>query len=1170
MSASPKPIFLDDTGRRWKASKRLAMGLILLISIVGAVVAFSIFFAPMDPLATRFQLPKLETHEQAARRFLAQIEKKHLGQQIAEEQVRRRKQRPRTSGDPYSNAIVAGFYVNWDDRSLQSFAANKDFLTCVMPEWLTLTADGLHYDNRRNNDTDPQMEKLARDPNDPQHPVAIYLMLDNVKTGGTFDWPRLKSILSADDDTQKQLAEDIVDYINDRKYDGINIDFEPEYGDIQGKQLAAAHKLVYQGVPRFIRNLKSVIASRGRPLVVSEDLPADNPDFDYTTISELTDFVVLMMYDQHPAGGDPGPIASQQWIEQIAEKAFSRMDSRKVVLGLENRYYDWPVKWNSDDTYTAARPATADDIITGLGLARDSGAKIEMDDDDLNPYFTYANSKDQQDHLVYMLDAVTAYNQITALAGYQPAGAALWFLGSEDPSIWQFFNKDKLGDRLTPDDLKFVDCTATQPDGEGDISQIEGDPRRGKRTLTQDKDGLFDSEEYSQYPSPYVKHKFGDEKLKDVALTFDDGPSEWTTKVLDILGKNNVPAAFFVIGTNADHWQDMVKREFDQGYEIGNHTYYHPDLADSSVLRAELEVNATQRVIESITGHSTRLFRPPLGTDEETPNLTPEQKQRVQDIMIRMNDLGYLAVGFSIDPKDYGEDGQPPQPPPPPGVIIKRVLGDLPDVSSVPNGALEEKLPPAQQPKGHIILLHDGGGDRGHTVQALQAIIDGVRKRGYRFVSISDLCKGKVNSPLFPPVIGDRRALAGVDSVVFETQYGVLTLLRILFFIAIVLGVLRVIVVALLAVMQARRARAVPDDGFTPPVTVIVPGFNEEKVICRTVENILASDYPDLRVIAVDDGSTDDTELVLRRQFSDDPRVTIIRKENGGKAIALNMALERVETDIVVCIDADTVVAPDAVRKLARHFADPTVGAVAGNIKVGNRTNPLAIWQSLEYISSQNFDRRAYALFSSVPVVPGALGAWRVSAITQAGGYCPSTLAEDTDLTFRVRLLGYRTISENEALAFTEAPDNVRALFKQRFRWAFGILQALCKHRDVLGRARAGAMGLFVMPSMWVYNVFFQAIAPVVDLAVIASLLQGQARMVLSYWAALFVLDFLASMVAFDLDREDPKALVWLFWQRFFYRQFMYYVIWKSLLAAVRGHSVGWGKLQRKASVTAR
>jgi cellulose synthase/poly-beta-1,6-N-acetylglucosamine synthase-like glycosyltransferase len=274
-----------------------------------------------------------------------------------------------------------------------------------------------------------------------------------------------------------------------------------------------------------------------------------------------------------------------------------------------------------------------------------------------------------------------------------------------------------------------------------------------------------------------------------------------------------------------------------------------------------------------------------------------------------------------------------------------------------------------------------------------------------------------------------------------------------------------------------------------------------------------------------------------------------------------------VDSEIIVCLDADTIFAKDTISRLVPHFVDPKVGAVAGNVKVGNRTNPLTIWQSVEYITSQNFDRRAYAALNSVSVVPGAVGAWRRSAVIEAHGYSSDTLAEDTDLTFRVRTLGYHIQTENEALAFTEAPDTVSALAKQRFRWAFGTLQSLWKHRKVLFNRKYGAFGMFVMPATWIFNIFLQAFGPIVDIAVIMSLFNGEYAAVLTYYAAFFVLDFFGSALAVRLDKEDPKQLAWLFWQRFFYRQFMYYVILKSIMAALKGGIVGWGKLHRKATV---
>lgn len=1127
MNHPPEPIFLDNTGRRWKKLRSFFIGLILAVSLVGAAFSISIFMLPMAPLSFSFSLPKLETHEQAARRFLAQMEKNHLKHKIADENKSGHKYHKRGPGEPYS--IVAGFFENWDENSFRNFKAHANQLTCVIPDWMALTPDGKSFTFRKDESptsNDSFMECIAR-----EDKLKIYPMLDNVITGKGFDWLRLKNLLAAPDDDQLSLVEDLRDYLVERKYDGINIDFEPNIGALNGADFDAAKKLIYTQMPRFIKNLKSVF--KPAHLVVSQDLMADDPTINYEALGDLNDFVVVMMYDQHYVGGEPGPIASQEWIEKIAQNIFSKIDSSKVVLGLENECYDWKVKWNDDGTYKANGPAEAMAVMNGVSRARFAGAKIQMDEDELNPYFYYTDSNDQ-DHLAYMLDAITAYNQIRALKGYKPAGAALWYLGCEDPDLWVTFNRDTLGEPVPVKDFTVV-VAGSVPEGHGEISEVEGSATIGERALTADSDGLINTETYTKYPEPYIQHQFGDVK-REIALTFDDGPDpRWTPQILAILKQKHAPATFFIKGVNADRWQSIVKQEWNQGHEIGNHTYFHPHLKYVSIMRAEFEVNATQRLIESITGHSTRLFRPPYAEgsdpdDEKTSEMAP--------LLSRIHQMGYIMVGMFIDPTDWDPDHKTYQ--------------------SIVDLAI------SQSGKGHILLLHDGGDDRRHTVQALPHIIDDLRAKGYKLVKVSDLCKGVVKGNLFPPVPMNQDAIIGMDWYIFEAGFWLSTILQITFFIAMAVGVLRILIMTTMALIHRARSHNTEQKNYTPALTVIVPGYNEEKVICRTIDMILGSDYPDLRVIAVDDGSTDDTERILRERFADDPRVVIVRKENGGKSSALNLALEMAHTEIVVCVDADTIIAPDAIRKLARHFINPKVGAVAGNIKVGNRTNPLAVWQSLEYITSQNFDRRAYAQLDSVPVIPGALGAWRRSAILEAGGYDSSTLAEDTDLTFRVRLLGYSTQTENEALAFTEAPDNVKALSKQRFRWAFGILQALWKHKDLLFKKKAGAMGCFVMPSMWVFSVGFQMLAPVVDIAVIWALVQGRGMVVLMYWAVLFILDLLASLVAFGLDNEDPRALVWLFWQRFFYRQFMYYIIWKSLVAALKGHSVGWGKLQRK------
>jgi cellulose synthase/poly-beta-1,6-N-acetylglucosamine synthase-like glycosyltransferase len=233
-------------------------------------------------------------------------------------------------------------------------------------------------------------------------------------------------------------------------------------------------------------------------------------------------------------------------------------------------------------------------------------------------------------------------------------------------------------------------------------------------------------------------------------------------------------------------------------------------------------------------------------------------------------------------------------------------------------------------------------------------------------------------------------------------------------------------------------------------VAVLIPAYNEEKVIVRTIRSVMMSNYKNLRIIVIDDGSKDRTSEVARDAYPNDiasGRLIVLTKPNGGKADALNYALERTDEELYVGIDADGVIAHDAITNLVPHFANPKIGAVAGNAKVGNRVNLWTRWQALEYITSQNFERRALDLFDVVMVVPGAIGAWRTAAVKAGDGYHTNTVAEDADLTMNILEQGYSVIYEDQALAFTEAPVNADGLMRQRFRWSFGILQAIWKHR---------------------------------------------------------------------------------------------------------------------------
>ena len=255
---------------------------------------------------------------------------------------------------------------------------------------------------------------------------------------------------------------------------------------------------------------------------------------------------------------------------------------------------------------------------------------------------------------------------------------------------------------------------------------------------------------------------------------------------------------------------------------------------------------------------------------------------------------------------------------------------------------------------------------------------------------------------------------------------------------------------------------------------------------------------------------------------------------------------------------------------------------MAGNAKVGNRVNLVTRWQAVEYVTSQNLDRRAFSLLDGITVVPGAVGAWRKSLVEEAGGFSDDTLAEDQDLTLTIRRRGYRIAYADRAVGWTEAPDTLRTLARQRFRWSFGTLQCAWKHRDVLLRPRYGSLGLVAMPNVWIFQLLLPAISPIADLLFLWSLVSvalvkaehgatyalTNLEHVLTFYALFLLVDWLAAVAAFLLEPDEDRSLTWLiFLQRFAYRQVMYWVVVRAFLGAARGRLVGWGKLERKATV---
>jgi cellulose synthase/poly-beta-1,6-N-acetylglucosamine synthase-like glycosyltransferase len=537
--------------------------------------------------------------------------------------------------------------------------------------------------------------------------------------------------------------------------------------------------------------------------------------------------------------------------------------------------------------------------------------------------------------------------------------------------------------------------------------------------------------------------------------------------------------------------------------------------------------------------------------------------------------MGYVTIGNKIDTKDWEID-----PALSPKQIAARVL---------------DHLPPCQnndQQCGNIILMHDGGGNRDRTLLALPLIIDGARARGFQFVPVYQLM-GKTKAEVMPPLPANQFWSARLNWIGFWLFSATITGIALIFFLGDILMTGRLVSVGILAIYDRLRSHVygTPEQiaAYHPRVAVLIPAYNEEKVIERTIQGALDCDYPNMCVIVIDDGSKDRTLEIARRTFAAEAaagKVLILTKPNGGKAEALNYGLEHIgDAELFVGIDADTIIAPDAVARMVPHFLNPKVAAVAGNAKVGNRVNLWTRWQALEYITSQNFERRALNTMGAVSVVPGAIGAWRVSAVREAGGYHVDTVAEDADLTMALLRNGYRVEYEDLALAFTEAPTSANALMRQRFRWSFGILQAVFKHRGVF--ARKGVLGLVALPNILIFQILLPLVSPFIDIMFVVGVIWYRIQLyfhpdstdpasfqrLLIFFGAFLVIDFLASALAFALERRQPEARedawllsqVWL--QRFAYRQVFSLVLFRTVKRAIQGRPFAWDKLERTAAV---
>ncbi len=1127
-----RPIFYDEQRVRWRFTRRAleVSGVLLTLLLVYFFITIAVSVELPAGLIPDAKSPYRALKAKKSTKPVAIREGRH-----------RRVANLGTVPSGY-DPLRAAFYVSYDANSLASLKKHYKDIDLLIPEELhAVTADGaltvVDYVRYETVKTGPD-EVYARLREDKLHQwmksiketdrveIPTMAMLNNYD--GTAWHIKEMTEMLANPSSRANLIRDTVQYAVISHQAGIVVDFEEMPDNSQ------------QDYRTFIGELAPALHAVGLKIMIA--LPARDDKYDYKFFGKECDAIVLMNYDQHWLTSEPGPIAAQDWFLENLRRVLQVVPASKIVVGVANYAYDW-----SEAPKQKAEPAAEFSVQEALLHAYESEAEVEFDSGSLNPHYSYSDEHDHT-HQVWFLDAITAYNQLRACERLGVQGTALWRLGSTDTSLWKIY------DTTHPDDATRQKLADVPPgpdlilEGAGDFWRFTGLPKRGSRNFTYEAAvDLFTDENYESYPISYDIEQIG-AAPKKLAITFDDGPDpRWTPKILDILKEKKVPATFFVIGLDASQWPKILKREYTEGHEIGNHTYTHPSFEEVSPTQLRWELNLTQRLIESTLGVKSILFRPPYGVDYQ-----PEFAEEVAQLPLAQ-DMGYLIVGQRVDPHDW-----------------RQPYGKQVPAQEIIDGVLR------QANNGNIILFHDGGGDRSQTVAALPQIIDQLRARGYEFVSVPELVN-KTRADVMVPLTRQEWLEARADGFIFGLYRWFVLGIATVFILGIFLVSGRAAIIGILAIIEKLRPEHLKELKSAPDVTVLIPAHNEEGVILQTVTSVLASDYEAMHIIVVDDGSTDDTGALLDAHFSDDPRVQIIHQVNRGKAAALNRAIAEARTEFVVTIDADTEIEPDAIRKLMRHFGDEKLAAVAGNVKVGNRSRWLTRWQALEYVTSQNMEKRAFDLLNCITVVPGALGAWRKAAIESAGGITADTVAEDADLTIAIRRLGWRIGYDEEAIAWTEAPETPGALIRQRFRWTFGTLQSFWKHRDTLFRPKYGTLGLIALPNIFVFQLALPLISPIIDLMFLGSIAAwGLMQLHLSWipqlnWGAadlersvlfflgFIIIDVLTCAVAFALEKkEDWTLLIPVLLQRFYYRQLMYVVLFRSVKEAVRGRPVGW------------
>lgn len=1126
-AGSPRSIFHDPAGVRWTRLRLFALAAGVALLLLGAAFAQSLLPGrAIDPIATRRVDVGVAAARAAAQAYIPSVSQ--MPNAVSPRHV--------DSGawSPAMQPIAHRFaWVDpGDDEAMRALARHGSELTDVVLDGESLVG----VDVELQGDVPSRAIESA-------HASGVRVLLAVDVTGDAASTPSDLTAAAVSPERRAALAATLAHKVAALHADGLLLQIPDDNMDDADSDARVA----------LLHDVRAAMSPE-QTLALAVDA-----DFEPRTLRRQAEGVSLVLLHAHRDGSDslpPGPPAPLHWLDLVLGAAADAVGPGKLVPMLPVRSIASPISGVEATPLAGSRSATWAETITKAaavsipprwveslgssvvvlpgrdGLLAASGLVLSTGD-----------ASDAAAWLVWLADGASFADGLALSRSRYIPNVGLDELGGEDPRIWQVLAAASAGPEAVRRALSKLPPPETwQVVGDGVEMRVRSEVRTGRGSVSLTEDGLIASEHFEQLPAQVTVERRAPVPRGRVALTFDDGPDpEFTPSVLDLLAKYGVKATFFLIGTRVERDPEIVQRIVAEGHEIGNHSFSHPDFGIIAARNANVEIRATNLLLASITGRSALLFRPPFRADD-----APQTQEDLAGIEAAMrNDM--TVVASTIDPRDWERPGA--------ATIVERVLTQTSEDGS------------------GVVLLHDGGGNRSQTVEALGSILPGLQQRGFTFVQIHDLFGAADRDHTNPPVPTLLEARA--NQVVWWGGTWLIRALRAFALGSLILVAVRFGAMVCLSLLYGVIHRAsslrhtMGEADCEPVVSVIIPAYNEERVIARTVQSVLSSKDVALEVIVVDDGSTDDTGGVVTRTFGHDPRVKYLRVQNGGKARALNLGFSHAWNEIVVALDADTLFLPDTIARLVEPMRDPRVAAVAGRAVVGNVRGFFGRCQALEYVCGQAIERRAWAALGVVSVVPGAVGAWRRDAVLLVGGFARDTLAEDSDLTIDLQVTGWRIAYAPQAIALTEAPEGVRALIKQRFRWTFGVLQTLWKHKQAFLRPSTTrpTVRWLLLPTVLTCHFGVPLLAPLVDLAGLGAVYLGYGRELVPYAIACFLAELLLTVTAMLIDRAPARiAWDWLA-QRAIYRWVLFFALVRAAIAALRGGAVGWNKLARTGTV---